>query len=62
MKEIATIKFKDAETSDNAIAVIRSADDAVAICLSVQGGSDVEVVLSKADARVLLEALKKAVT
>ena len=62
MKEVATIKFKDAETSDDAVAIIRNDEGVVAICLSVLGGSDVEVVMRKADASALLEALKAAVT
>ena len=62
MKEVATIKFKDAETSDDAVAIIRCDDGLVAICLSVHQGSDVEVVMRKADASALLEALRTAVT
>lgn len=60
MKEVATITFKDAESGDEAVAVVRRTDDLVAICLSVKGGSDVEVVVGKADAGRLLEALREA--
>ena len=62
MKEVATIKFKDAETADEAVAVVRCSDTLVALCLSVKGGSDVEVVMGKADAAKLLEALRAATT
>ena len=61
MKEVATILFKDASTSDDAVAVVRYDDKIVAITLSVLSGSDVDVAMSKADARAFLEALKVAV-
>ena len=62
MQHVATLVFKDAETSDEAVAVVRRDENAVAVTLSVQHGSDVQVVMSKADARALLEALKTAVS
>ena len=62
MKEVATITFRDLETHDEAIAVVRQDDRSVALCLAVHRVADVEVVMSKDDARKLLEALRVAVT
>jgi hypothetical protein len=60
MKEIATINFRDVETMNEAIAIVRSGENAIAICLSVRGEGDLEVVLSKIDARTILEAFRQA--
>jgi hypothetical protein len=62
MKEVATIKFKDAETSDDAVAIVRCDEGSVAICLSVRRGSDVEVFMHKVDAKAFLDALRTAVS
>jgi len=62
MQHVATIIFKDAETSDEAVAVVRRDENTVAISLSVQHGSDVQVVMNKTDASTFLEALRTAVT
>jgi hypothetical protein len=60
MKEIATIRFKDVETGNDAVAIVRRNENLVAICLSVQGGADVEVGMSMVDATALLAALRVA--
>ena len=61
MREIATIKFKDAESSDDAVVIVKSTGVAIALTLSVKKGGDAEAVMSKADVRKLLEALKDAI-
>jgi len=61
MKEAATITFKDAESSDEAVAIVRYDEDRVAICLSLKSDGDVEVVMRKEDAGKLAEALKRAI-
>lgn len=60
MKEVATIKFKDAETAAEAMVIVRCDDRLVALCLSVKTGSDVEIVIEKTDAEKLLDALRAA--
>jgi hypothetical protein len=60
MKEAATITFKDAESSDEAVAIVRYDESRVALCLSLKSNGDVEVVMKKADAERLAEALKRA--
>jgi hypothetical protein len=62
MQHVATITFKDAETSDEAVAIVRRDENAVAVSLSVRHGSDVQVVMNKTDAGALLEALRTALT
>ena len=62
MKEAATITFKDVESSDEAVAIVRYDESRVALCLSLKFDGDLEVVMTKADAGKLLDALKKAMT
>jgi hypothetical protein len=61
MRETATIKFQDAVTRDEAVAIVRQDANTVALCLSLKSDGDVEVVMSKEDAHKLLDALKQAV-
>ena len=62
MQESTTITFQDAETSEEAVAIVRYNQKNVAICLSHKSDGDMEVVMAKADAQKLIEALTKAVT
>jgi hypothetical protein len=62
VNEAATIRFKDAESSDVAVAIVRYDERRVALCLSLKSNGDIEVVMEKADARKLVEALRKATT
>ena len=61
MKEAATIKFTELETADEALAIVRYDEVAVAVCLSVKSTGDLEVVMTKENARDLMEALRAAV-
>jgi hypothetical protein len=61
MKEAATIKFTDADSADEAYAIVRYDESFVAVCLSLKSNGDIEVVMKKEDAKKLSEALKKAV-
>jgi hypothetical protein len=61
LEEIATIKFTDIDTNDEAVAIVRSDEDSVAVALSLESDGDIEVVMKKEDAKKLSEALKKAV-
>jgi hypothetical protein len=60
MKEAATITFKDADSSDEAVAIVRYDGSRVSLCLSLKSHGDLEVVMKKADAEKLIDALKKA--
>lgn len=62
MKQIATITFQDADSSGEAVAIVRSDQNHVALCLSLLSDGDIEVVMRKVDATKLIEALKNAVT
>jgi hypothetical protein len=61
MIEVATIKFMDLETSSGALAIVRCTATEVAMCFSLETNGDIEVTMSKADARRVLLALHKAV-
>lgn len=60
MTEAATITFRDASSSDEAVAIVRYDAELVALCLSLKTDGDIEVVMKKADARKLAAALNKA--
>jgi hypothetical protein len=60
-KEIATIEFVDAETSDSAVAIIRLGNGAVGLALSLSRDGDVEVFLSPSDTARLVDALREAI-
>jgi hypothetical protein len=62
MKEAATITFRDDDSSDEAVAIVRYDEGRVALCLSLKSDGDVEVVMKKADAGTLIEALKRAIS
>lgn len=62
MNEAATITIRDVDTSEEAVAIVRYDEGRVALCLSVKSNGDAEVVMNKADAGTLIEALKKAMT
>ena len=61
MKESTAITFQDTETSEEALAIVRYDQSNVALCLSRKSDGDMEVVMTKADATKLIEALRKAV-
>jgi len=60
MKTSRTILFTELETSDEGLIVIRSDEGSVALALSLRTNGDMEVVMSKVDAKRLLEALSEA--
>jgi hypothetical protein len=62
MKEIASIKFVDAASDDEAVAIVRAAEGLVAVTLSLRRGSDVEVLLRTEDGRLFLAALQRAIS
>lgn len=59
MKEVATIKFIDGETKEEALVIIRSAENRVCLCLSHVSGSDTEVCMTTEEVRQLIEALQR---
>jgi hypothetical protein len=60
-REIATIAFIDSGSGEPAIAVVRQSDGCVALCLSIQRSGDLEVLLDRASAQKLAEAIKEGV-
>lgn len=61
MLEAATINFTDLDSRDRASVIVRYDATSIALCLSQQKGGDIEVLMSKQDARLLLVALQKAI-
>jgi hypothetical protein len=60
LNEIATIKFTDVDTGDEALAVVRSDENHIALGLSLKSDGDIEVVMKKEDAEKLSNVLAKA--
>jgi hypothetical protein len=60
MREIATISFLDADSGEDALAIVRTGRARIALCLSLRENGDTEVVLSPSDCQALVEALKRA--
>ncbi|PWU20251.1 MAG: hypothetical protein C5B50_04385 [Verrucomicrobia bacterium] len=60
MTEATTIKFKDQESGDEAIAIVRYDDSSVGLSLSLASNGDVEVFMPKPIARALIKELAKA--
>lgn len=60
MTEAVTINFRDVSTEDAGIATVRYDSRSVAVGLSFKEGSDVEVIMTKADAKKFVDALSKA--
>ena len=60
MKEAGTIKLRDSADADEAFAIVRYDEKSVALCISRKSDGDMEVMMGKADACALLDALRKA--
>ncbi len=61
-KEIATIIFNDAETSDESVAIVKVLDNKIGLTLSQRANGDLETVLPVDIASQLLQALQTAIT
>jgi hypothetical protein len=61
MKESATIKFTELESSDEALVIVRYDESSVALGLSIMSDGDMEVFMTKETARAVIKALQAAV-
>jgi len=59
MKQAGSVKFVDADSGDEAYVGIRYDEANVALVVS-SGDGDIEVFMSRQDAKVLLDALRTA--
>ncbi len=60
MKNAGSLRFKDADSGDDAFVSVRYGDTNVALAVSLKQDGDIEVLMSKKDAKVLLDALRTA--
>ena len=60
MRDVATITFRDVDSGQDALAIVRAEAGAVALAFSHKAGGDLEVVLPAASAAQLLSALEEA--
>lgn len=58
--EIATLRFVDAESQEETIAIIRGVQQRIAVCLSRQHDRDIEVILNRQDCQAFADALQRA--
>ena len=61
MEQGIIIKFKDLDTSDEGFFIVRHDEKSVVVGLSLKSNGDMQVVMTKQEAKELIEALKKAV-
>jgi hypothetical protein len=59
MIEAATLSLRDVDSGDEALVIVRYDSKNVALCLSLRSGSDTEVVMTKDDARRVMEVLRR---
>jgi hypothetical protein len=62
MEQPIIIKFKDLDANDEAVVIVRYDKASVVVGLSLRSNGDMQVVMTKADARKLIEALEKAMS
>ena len=60
IKEIATIRFTDDDSGQEAVAIVRAAEEQVALSLSLADDGDVEVYMKRDAFNSLLRALQQA--
>jgi hypothetical protein len=60
LAQIATIRFTDQETADDAIAVVRSNGSTTCLALSLEHGGDVEVFSGSRELDQFIAAFQKA--
>ncbi len=56
-----TITFFDAEELQNATVIVRTADQAVGLCVSLEHNGDVEVFLPVSTCEIVVSALQRAI-
>ena len=60
MADNGYIQFTDTDSGDEAVAIVRAVDGSIALCLSLERGGDIEVVMNPRDGERLLLALREA--
>ena len=62
MQEIATLSFHDADSGEEALAIVRAGPGRITLGLALRRDGDIEVVLQPSDCEALVEALAQAMT
>jgi hypothetical protein len=60
MHDVATIRFTDLDSDDDAVAIVRASDHGVALAISLRDDGDIEVVLPADACDQLITALRQA--
>jgi hypothetical protein len=59
-KQITTIQFKDIDSNDEALIIVRASENYITLCVSKREDGDIEVVFQTEEGKKLLEALRQA--
>ena len=62
MQTADTIAFRDVETTDDAVVIVKYDTRHVGLALSLKSNGDIQAVMTKADAARLLTALQRALS
>ena len=61
IQDVATIRFTDHDSGDEAVVIVRRCDDKLSIALSVRGNGDIEVLIDSDTAKRVAEAITQGV-
>jgi len=61
MQEIATVTFTDADSKDDAVAIVRATKGIVGFAVSLKEDGDFEVFMSTKDCRAIVSELQRAI-
>ena len=62
MKSISTIEFRDCDSQDDALIVIRAASRCIALGISLKSDGDLEVIIPVEKAQSLIDSLQQAIS
>jgi hypothetical protein len=60
LADIATVRFRDQDSGEEAAAIVRAAKGKLALCLSLRYNGDLEIMLGSQDFAALLAAFERA--
>jgi hypothetical protein len=60
MSQIAMVEFIDADSSDQAVVLVRAKEGLISVAISLRQNGDLEVFFGKAECERVIDALQKA--
>jgi hypothetical protein len=59
LQEIATLEFRDLDSGDEGVAIVRAGSGRIALALSLRHDGDIETILSPPECAAVIEALQR---